>query len=69
MYYENINGKEKKIMKKFTDADKFNAFAKKYPMPTIGTMFWLLPTPKKAITSKTIKKVPTAKNKRLSPKK
>lgn len=39
MYYENINGKEKKIMKKFTDVDKFNAFAKKYPMPTIGTMF------------------------------
>lgn len=38
MYYENINGKEKKISKSFTDAKKFNDFSKKYPMPTLGSM-------------------------------
>ena len=39
MYYENINGKEKKVSKEFTDLKKFNEFAKKYPMPTLGNMF------------------------------
>ena len=38
MYYENINGKEKKVSKSFTDAKKFNDFSKKYPMPTLGSM-------------------------------
>lgn len=49
MYYENINGKEKKVSKEFTDAKKFNDFAKKYPMPTLGSMFGLLAPTKKAL--------------------
>ncbi|MEI7558658.1 MAG: hypothetical protein WCJ45_07940 [bacterium] len=39
MYYEHINGKEKKIIKEFTDPKKFNEFAQKYPMPSLGSMF------------------------------
>lgn len=39
MYYENINGKEKKVAKEFTDPKKFNEFTKKYPMPTLGSIF------------------------------
>ncbi len=52
MYYENINGKEKKLSKEFTDPKKFNEFTKKYPMPTLGTMFWLIASPKKALPMK-----------------
>ena len=33
VYYENINGKSKKVEKTFTDQKKFNDFTKKYPMP------------------------------------
>lgn len=33
VYYENINGKSKKVEKTFTDAKKFNEFTKKYPIP------------------------------------
>ncbi len=59
MYYENINGKEKKVSKEFTDPKKFNDFAKKYPMPTLSSFFGLdLPTKKslpiKSTTTKTI---------------
>ena len=64
MYYENINGKEKKISKAFTDPKKFNDFAKKYPafagkpMPTLGSMFGLVTPTKKALPAKkTVKKV------------
>lgn len=32
-YYENINGKEKKVEKKFTDKKRYDAFVKKNPMP------------------------------------
>jgi len=42
MYYENINGKEKKVSKEFTDPKKFSEFTKKYPMPTLGSMFGLV---------------------------
>ena len=50
MYYENINGKEKKISKEFTDPKKFNEFTQKYPMPTLGSMFGLMAAPvKKAL--------------------
>ncbi len=57
MYYENINGKEKKVAKEFTDPKKFNEFAKKYPMPTLSSMLWLTSPVKKALpTKKTIKK-------------
>lgn len=52
MYYENINGKEKKVSKEFTDLKKFNEFAKKYPMPTLGNMFWLIAPAKKTLPAK-----------------
>lgn len=52
MYYENINGKEKKVSKEFTDPKKFNEFAKKYPMPTLGSLFGLSAPAKKALPSK-----------------
>jgi len=58
MYYENINGKEKKVAKEFTDPKKFNEFAKKYPMPTLWSMFGLIaPTKKVLPAKKTVKKV------------
>lgn len=34
-YYENVNGKEKKVEKSFDDAKKYDAFVKKYPMPSL----------------------------------
>lgn len=52
MYYENINGKEKKVAKEFTDPKKFNEFTKKYPMPTLGSIFWLIPPSKKSLPTK-----------------
>jgi len=52
MYYENINGKEKKVAKEFTDPKKFNEFAKKYPMPTLGSMFGLVAPAKKVLPVK-----------------
>jgi hypothetical protein len=33
MYYENINGKEKKVEKTFTDPKAFDAFTNKLPFP------------------------------------
>ena len=60
MYYENINGKEKKIMKTFTDADKFATFTKKYPMPTLGSLVGLVSPIKKPLASK--KPLKTAKS-------
>ncbi len=56
MYYENINGKEKKISKEFTDPKKFNEFTKKYPMPTLGTMFGLFAPVKKALPASSTRK-------------
>lgn len=61
MYYENINGKEKKVSKEFTDAKKFNDFAKKYPMPTLVSIFGLVapakkPAKKELPVKKTVKK-------------
>jgi len=55
MYYENINGKEKKVFKEFTDPKKFNEFTKKYPMPTLGSMFGLILPSKKALPTKSSK--------------
>lgn len=58
MYYEHINGKEKKIIKEFTDPKKFNEFAQKYPMPSLGSMFWLVAPARKALP---VKKTPAKK--------
>jgi len=69
MYYENINGKEKKVSKEFTDPKKFNEFAKTYPafagkpMPTLGSMFGLVAPAKKVLPSKKVVKKPTKKKK------
>lgn len=63
MYYENINGKEKKISKEFTDPKKFNEFAKKYPMPTLGNMLGLVKPVKKALPAKKPAKTCTKKKK------
>ncbi|EKD24871.1 MAG: hypothetical protein ACD_80C00145G0005 [uncultured bacterium (gcode 4)] len=52
MYYENINGKEKKLTKEFTDPKKFNEFIKKHPTPTLGSLFGLVASSKKALPSK-----------------
>lgn len=52
MYYENVNGKEKKVAKEFTDPKKFNEFTKKYPMPSLGSMFGLIAPSKKALPVK-----------------
>ena len=58
MYYENINGKEKKLSKEFTDSKKFNDFTKKYPLPTLASIFWLSSAAKKALPAKKpVKKV------------
>lgn len=60
MYYENINGKEKKVSKEFTDPKKFNEFTQKYPMPTLGSLFGLTapakPVKKALPAKKTVKK-------------
>lgn len=53
-YYENINGKEKKVEKNFTDQKAYEAFVKKHPMPSL-TSFFGLGAPKKALP---IKKTP-----------
>lgn len=63
MYYENINGKEKKVSKAFTDPKKFNDFAKKYPMPTLGNLFGLTASAKKALVAKKPVKKVTKKKK------
>ena len=36
-YYENINGKEKKVEKDFTDPKKYGDFVKQYPMPSLAS--------------------------------
>ena len=68
-YYENINGKEKKVEKEFTDAKKYSDFVNQYPMPSLSS-FWGLETPKlatpkkKALPKKKVvkaKKAPTKK--------
>lgn len=56
MYYENVNGKEKKISKEFTDPKKFNDFTKKYPMPSLWGIFGLIEPVKKPLVKKTVKK-------------
>jgi hypothetical protein len=40
-YYENINGKQKKVEKTFTDKKKYDDFVKKYPMPSFGSLLGL----------------------------
>lgn len=63
-YYENVNGKEKKVEKSFDDVKKYDDFVKKYPMPSLGSFFGFIPTQSKALTSKKpskTKKVPTKK--------
>jgi hypothetical protein len=61
MYYENINGKEKKVSKAFTDLKKFNDFAKKYPMPTLGSLLGLAAPVKKTLVAKKTAKKPVKK--------
>lgn len=51
MYYENINGKEKKVEKTFTDPKAFDAFTNKLPFPLFWDFFWL-PTKTKALPKK-----------------
>ncbi len=51
-YYENINGKEKKVEKEFTDQKKFDAFTQKYPFPTLSDLFGLKTSTKKALPAK-----------------
>lgn len=53
-YYENINGKVKKVEKVFTDRKKYDEFMKKVPvMPSIGSFFGFKADRKKALASKT----------------
>ena len=40
VYYENINGKEKKVEKTFADQKSFDAFTKKNPLPKISMPTW-----------------------------
>lgn len=55
--YQNINGKEKKVVKEFTDQKKYEAFVEKHPMPTLGSMLTLAKKPvKKALPAKKISK-------------
>ena len=73
-YYENINGKVKKVEKTFTDRKKYDEFMKKAPiMPSLGSFFGIHPT-KKALPSKTSTSVKktccgSCKTKKISPKK
>jgi hypothetical protein len=68
-YYENVNGKEKKVEKSFTDRKKYDEFMKKHPLPSFTSIFslGLLPSPKpKALVSKKkssikISKIPAKK--------
>jgi len=64
MYYENINGKEKKISKDFFDPKKMTEFTKKYPMPTLGSMLGLVSPSKKALPAKKSCKSCTTKAKK-----
>lgn len=51
-YYENINGKVKKVEKVFTDRKKYDDFMKKAPaMPSLGSFFAVTPM-KKALPAK-----------------
>jgi hypothetical protein len=68
-YYENINGKVKKVEKVFTDKKKYDEFMKKAPaMPSLGAFFGL-GTGKKALPSKAGKPVKKASCKRCVTKK
>ena len=53
-YYENINGKVKKVEKAFTDKKKYDDFMKKnpMPMPSLGSFFGLGTPTKKALPVK-----------------
>jgi hypothetical protein len=68
-YYQNINGKVKKVEKTFTDRKKYDEFMKKAPMPTLGSLFGqgtakkALPTKKSCCCSCKTKK-PTTKKKK-----
>ncbi|PJA49056.1 MAG: hypothetical protein CO170_00715 [candidate division SR1 bacterium CG_4_9_14_3_um_filter_40_9] len=53
-YYENINGKEKRVEKEFTDPKKYGDFVKQYPMPSLSS-FWGLGAPS-ALAGKPAKK-------------
>lgn len=64
-YYENINGKEKKVEKSFTDPKKYAEFTQKHPMPSLASFFGLsAPTPlagKPAKKALPVKKAPAKK--------
>ena len=69
-YYENVNGKETKVMKSFTDRKKYDEFMKKHPLPSFTSIFSLgmLPSPKaKTLVSK--KKSPLTKTSKIPTKK
>ena len=38
-YYENVNGKEKRLSKTFTDKKKYDAFVEKYPFPSLLSLW------------------------------
>ncbi len=73
-YYENINGKVKKVEKTFTDKKKYDEFMKKAPaMPSLASFFDPIPS-KKGLPVKPCK--PTTKSccgscktKKVAPKK
>ena len=61
-YYENVNGKEKKVEKSFTDRKKYDEFMKKHQMPSLGSFFGLPTPPLKSKALPTVKKpIPTKK--------
>lgn len=68
-YYENINGKEKKIEKTFDNAKSYSDFVKKYPMPTFSSFFGLAAPKLKALPSKKHKAMACCKTKKTPAKK
>jgi len=60
-YYENINGKEKRVEKEFNDPKKYAEFTKKHPMPSFASFFGLGAPVKKALSKKAVKKTNTTK--------
>lgn len=61
-YYENINGKEKKVEKSFTDPKAYAEFTKKHPMPSLASFFGA-PAKKALALKKPVKKALPKKKK------
>lgn len=56
-YYENINGKVKKVEKTFTDKKKYDEFMKKAPKISLSSFFGLGAPVQKALPVKPAKKL------------